>query len=43
MITLYVLAIPPQLVGQLGLWVVPVAAIAAFTFFGVDKIAEELR
>jgi len=39
---LYIAAIPPQVVSTLGLWVVPMTSLAAFTFFGIDKIAEQL-
>lgn len=42
MLVLYCLSIPPQLVEILGLWVVPVSAVVAWTFFGVDSAAAQL-
>lgn len=42
MLFLYLLAIPPSLVKTLGIFTIPATAIAAFTFFGVDRAAEQL-
>ncbi|KAK9898815.1 UPF0187-domain-containing protein [Cystobasidium minutum MCA 4210] len=42
MLVLHCLSIPPQLVGVLGIWVVPVSAIVAWTFWGVDSAAAQL-
>ncbi|OZJ05269.1 hypothetical protein BZG36_01965 [Bifiguratus adelaidae] len=42
-ITLYCLALPPQLAGNVGWWVVPVTSIAVFVFFGTDSIATEIE
>ncbi|KAI8580922.1 hypothetical protein K450DRAFT_235256 [Umbelopsis ramanniana AG] len=41
-ITLYCLALPPQLASALGWWVVPVTCAAVFTFFGMEAIALEI-
>ncbi|CAO3678481.1 unnamed protein product [Umbelopsis vinacea] len=41
-ITLYCLALPPQLAPGLGWWVVPVTSAAVFTFFGMEAIALEI-
>ncbi|RIA87614.1 Bestrophin/UPF0187 [Glomus cerebriforme] len=43
MITLYIVALPPQLYEKLGWYTVPITAIAAFTFFGVDAIGSEIE
>lgn len=43
MITLYILALPPQLYERLGWYTVPITAIATFTFFGVDAIGSEIE
>jgi putative membrane protein len=43
MITLYILALPPQLYEKLGWYTVPITAIATFTFFGVDAIGSEIE
>ncbi|CAG8519243.1 957_t:CDS:2 [Funneliformis caledonium] len=43
MITLYCMALPPQLYENLGWYTVPITAIATFTFFGVDAIATEIE
>jgi putative membrane protein len=42
-ITLYIVALPPQLYEKLGWYTVPITAIAAFTFFGVDAIGSEIE
>ena len=39
---MYLAAIPPPLVQLLGIWVVPVTAVAAHCFWGIDRAAEEL-
>ena len=43
MLTLYIVALPPQLYEKLGWYTVPITAIAAFTFFGVDAIGTEIE
>lgn len=42
MMTLYMLGIPWQIVHSVGMYVIPITAIASFTFFGVDAIGEEI-
>ncbi|KAG2177352.1 hypothetical protein INT43_008009 [Umbelopsis isabellina] len=41
-ITIYCLALPPQLASNLGWWTVPVTSAAVFTFFGMEAIALEI-
>ncbi|TPX64888.1 hypothetical protein SpCBS45565_g05549 [Spizellomyces sp. 'palustris'] len=40
---LYCLALPPQLIGQLALFQVPVVSLAAFALFGVARIGDEIE
>ncbi|GAA99950.1 uncharacterized protein L969DRAFT_609983 [Mixia osmundae IAM 14324] len=42
MLTLYLMSIPLQLVGQFGYGVIPITVLAAHCFLGVDASAEEL-
>lgn len=42
MLSLFLLAIPPQLAPTLGSWTIPVTGIATFCFLGVDSIGEKL-
>ncbi|CDZ97725.1 Bestrophin/UPF0187 [Phaffia rhodozyma] len=42
MLSLYLLSIPPQLASKLRYWTIPVTAIAAFCFLGVDGIGATL-
>jgi len=43
MVTLYCVSLPPQLYTQTGWYCIPITAIAAFTFFGVDAIGKEIE
>ncbi|KAJ3187998.1 hypothetical protein HDU85_006391 [Gaertneriomyces sp. JEL0708] len=40
---LYCLALPPQLIGTLGVWEIPVVSFAAFSLFGVARIGDEIE
>ena len=42
LLILHLAAIPPSLVGTLGIWTIPAAAIAGHVFFGIDCAAEAL-
>ncbi|KAF5365636.1 hypothetical protein D9758_003129 [Tetrapyrgos nigripes] len=42
-VSLYLFALPPTLVNQLGWMTIPVVTVVAFTFMGIEGIADEIE
>lgn len=42
-VTLYLFALPLTLVNEMGWAIVPIVTVVAFTFMGIEGIAEEIE